>query len=54
VVHIFWPVEKFAELANGPSAHDEVKEGWDLFVWTFSVTKSTVQSEVSTEVEIRH
>jgi hypothetical protein len=32
-VHRFWPVEEFAELADGPTGCGEVARGGCLFAW---------------------
>jgi hypothetical protein len=44
-VHGFWQVES-AELADGSTGCGEVARGGCLFVWNFSLTRSTVLKEV--------
>lgn len=41
-VNGFWPMEDFAELANGPTLCGEVARSGCLFAWNFWVTRSTV------------
>jgi len=41
----FWPLESFAELADGPSGCGEVARGGCSFAMTSSVTRSTVLTE---------
>jgi hypothetical protein len=47
----FWQVEDSAELADGPAGCGEVARGGCLFVWNFSVTRSTVLTEVERRTE---
>jgi len=41
-VNGFWPVEKFAELADGSTGCGEVAKDGCLFAWNFRMTRSTV------------
>lgn len=44
-VHGFWPVEKRAELAEGPIGCGALARGGCLIAWNFSVTRSLVLTE---------
>ena len=41
----FWPVEEFAQLADGPTGCGAVARGGCLFTCNFSLTRSTVSTE---------
>jgi len=44
-VRDFWPVEKLAELLDGPTGCGEVARSGCLFEWNFNVTRSAVLME---------
>jgi len=44
-MHHFWPVEKLAELVDGPTGYGDMASGGYSFTLNFSVTRSAVSAE---------